>query len=124
MLDKSLFVSDTIHERKVALADGTKHKMYFKELPHVHFRQYALDNSPYEGDPDDDAAIEAHEQARLHSMARLVCAGLTDKNGASAITFEQAKKLKPGPLVAIFNAIQEVNSSRPKKTVTGASGTS
>ena len=112
MLDKSLFASDQIHEREIVLADGKKHKLYFKELPHGHFRQYALDN---ESD---------NEQVRIDSMSRLVSEGLVTKDGKRALTLAQARNLKPGPLIAIFNAIQEVNSSFKKKTVSGDSGTS
>ena len=112
MLDKSLFVSDEIHEREVELADGSKHLMYFKELPGVTFRRFALDNE------------SENEAQRIDSMARLISQGLVTKDGKPAITFEQAKKLKPAPMVAIFTAIQEVNSTRPKEIENGDSGTS
>lgn len=124
MLDKSLFISDEIHERDIELPDGKKHKMFFKELPAGEFRRYALANSLYDGDPDDDEARAKHEDAMIDSMARLVSKGLVTESGDPALTFNQAKKLKPGPMVAFFNAIQEVNSQVKKKTVTGDSGTS
>lgn len=112
MLVKTFFVSDEIHPKEVTLADGSKHTLHFRELPAGAFRRYALDNE------SDD------EQVRVDSMARLIAAALVDENGKPGITFEQAKRLKPQPMIAIFNAIQEVNITRPKKATNGDSGTS
>lgn len=112
MLDKSLFVSDEIHEREIKLADGTTHTLHFKELPAGEFRRFALAN-----DSDD-------MQDRIDSMPRLIAESVVTPDGQKAITLEQAKQLKPEPMLAIFGAIQEINSGTKKKMVTGASGTS
>ncbi|MFW8567073.1 hypothetical protein [Orrella sp. 11846] len=112
MLDNAFFVSDTIHEREVELADGSKHKLYFKEVPAGAYRRFAFDT---ESDK---------EQVRIDAMARLVTASLVTPDGKSAITFEQAKKLKAAPMLSIFLAIQEVNGVATPKTETGDSGTS
>ncbi|MCQ9615941.1 hypothetical protein L1889_03840 [Paenalcaligenes niemegkensis] len=69
MLDKSLFVSDEIHEREIKLADGKKHKFYFKELPAGEFRRYAFANE------SDD------EQVRIDSMSRLVAESVVTPDG-------------------------------------------
>lgn len=103
MLDKSLFVSDTIHEREVELADGSKHTMYFRELPASEFQRYSF--NLYSDD----------EQKRLDATPQLIAASLCTKEGEPAITVEQAKKLKAGPANAIFRAIHEINHPQEKK---------
>ena len=112
MLDKSLFVSDEIHEREIKLADGKKHLMHFKEVPAGEFQRYGL------------AITGEDEEAKLEAMPRLIAASLVTAEGKPALTVAQAAKLKSGPMLAIFRAVQEVSGSEPKKTPTGASGTS
>jgi len=112
MLDKSLFVSDTIHEREVELADGSKHTMYFRELPASEFQLFHK------------AITSDNEKQYLESMPRLIAVSLCTKEGKPAITTEQAKNLKIEPMQAIFEAIQEVNSNLPKKMKGGGSGMS
>ena len=102
MLDESLFVSDTIHEREVELADGTKHKMHFKELPAVEYSKFFNEQS------SDDADIAAG------AVAKLISAGLCTAEGKKALTYEQALRLKAGPMNAIFSALMEVNGTQGK----------
>lgn len=109
-MDKSLFVSDEIHEHEITLSDGSTHTMYFRELPAGEFRRFAMAN-----ESEDEAE-------RLDSMPRLVADCLVTKDGKRALTLEQAKKLKAEPMIAIFNAVQIVNRGDFKKKT--ASGTS
>jgi hypothetical protein len=103
-MDASLFVSDTIHERTVTLADGTKHVLHFREVPAAVFRQY------YRAEQSEDDAIAAG------SMPLLIAASLCDKDGKPAITFEKASTLKVNVMTAIFTAILDVNGfNSPKK---------
>jgi len=97
MLNESLFVSDKVIEKEVTLADGTVHKLYFKELPAVDFRKFYL----AEQSPDED--IQAS------SMAKLVATSLCEPDGKPAITVKKALMLKGSALSAIVNAIMEVN---------------
>jgi len=103
MLDKTLFVSDTIHEREVELADGSKHTMYFRELPASEFQRYSFN------------LYSEDEQKRLDATPQLIAASLCTEDGKPAITIEQAKKLKAGPSMAIFRAVQDVNNPQEKK---------
>jgi hypothetical protein len=102
MLDDSLFVSDTIHEKEVELPDGKKHTLYFKELPAIEFRKFSK------------AELSEDEEVQSSSMARLVVASLCEPDGKPAITLAKAKKLKAGPMNAIISAIMEVNRGEEK----------
>lgn len=102
MLDESLFVSDTIHEREVELADGTKHKMYFKELPAVEYSKFLAEQL---SEDEDVAAVAA---------AKFVSKGLCTAEGKKALTYEQALRLKARPMNAIFKALMEVNGTQGK----------
>jgi hypothetical protein len=97
MLNDSLFVSDTIVEKDVVLADGTSHKLFFKELPAIEFRKFYL------------AEQSADEDVQASSMAKLVAASLVEPDGKPAITVKKALSLKGSALSAIVNAIMEVN---------------
>lgn len=98
MLDDSLFVSDTIHEREVDIGGGKKVKLHFKELPATDFIRFRI------------AAASENVDARAGAAARVVSAGLVDPSGAPAITYERALRLKPVPLNAIFAVVMEVSS--------------
>jgi hypothetical protein len=75
MLDKSFFVSTELQEREVELADGSKHVLYFKELPAIEFRRFAL------------AEQSENENVKATSIAKLIAASLCDADGKLAITF-------------------------------------
>lgn len=100
MLDKSFFVSAELQEREVELADGSKHVLYFKELPAIEFRRFAL------------AEQSDNENVRATSIAKLIAASLCEADGKSAITFDQALNLKASALNAIFEAMLEVNGQK------------
>jgi len=103
MLDSSLFVGEEVQERPVTLADGKTYKMYFKEYSGADFARYALASR------SNDMAV------RCTAMATLIAASLCDEKGKSAITFERACALKPGPMNAIFQAALEVNGATDVK---------
>lgn len=103
-MDNALFVSDTIHERTVTLADGTKHVLHFKEVPAIEFRRY------YKAEQSEDEAIAAG------SMARLIAASLCEADGKPALTYEKALTLKVTVQTAIFTEVLSVNGfNAPKK---------
>lgn len=116
MLDASQFISATIHERDVELADGKKQKLHFKEIPYIEFSRY-------------QAGIRStDEEERAAASIKLIVASLCEPDGEPAITYEQAGKLKPAVAVAIFKAASEVSTPTKKKPskseVTPTSGTS
>jgi len=100
MLDKSLFVSSEVQEKKVKLTDGSEHTLYFKELPAIEFRRFAL----AEQSNDDDV--------RATSIAKLIAASLCEADGKPAITFDKALQLKASAMNAIFEAMLEVNGQK------------
>ena len=102
MIDASLFVSDTIHEREVAVGKGKIVKLHFKELPAIDFVRF---HSALQGKNDD---------ARAGAAATLIAASLCEPDGAPALTLERAMQLKTVPMNAIFNAVLEVNSGDEK----------
>jgi hypothetical protein len=97
MLNESLFVSEKVIEKEVTLADGTSHKLYFKELPAVEFRKFYI------------AEQSQDEDVQAASMAKLVAASLCEPDGKPAITVKKALQLKGSALTAIVEAIMQVN---------------
>ncbi len=116
MLDDSLFVSNTVHEKTVVLPDGTAHPLYFKELPAASFMSFYRNVN------------SQNEAQRDTAAAKLIAASLCDQSGAPVLTAEKAGMLKPKAMDAIFNAVLEVNGTNTKKNseseTTDGSGTS
>ena len=80
--DDSLYISDEIYERTIKTPKGDK-TFWFKELPsnaHTRF-EFEIRSDDYE--------------VRGNAIPRLIAASLCEPDGASAITFEMACKLKP-----------------------------
>lgn len=100
MLDESLFVSSQVQEKKVKLPDGSEHILYFKELPAVEFRRFAL------------AEQSENEDIKATSIAKLIASSLCEPDGKPAITFEKALQLKASAMNAIFEAMLEVNGQK------------
>lgn len=100
MLDKSFFVSQEIHEKEVELADGSKHVLYFKEIPAVEYQKFRI------------AQQSVDDNVQAGALAKLIAASLCEPGGDPAITYEQALLLKPEPMNALFAAIMEVNKSQ------------
>jgi hypothetical protein len=97
MLDKSLFISETIHERVVKLPDGSEHTLHFKELPATIFRAFHL------------AEQSDNEDTQVGSMAKLIASSLCEPDGKAAITYKEALKLTAPAANALVNAVLSVN---------------
>lgn len=98
-----LMVSDTIHEREVELADGSKRVLYFKEVPAVVYRRFLI----AEQSDDDDV--------RSTSLARLIQASMCEPDGKPALTLDQALRLKAGVSGKLVDAVLDVNGKAPGK---------
>lgn len=103
MLDKSLFVSGEVIEKTVTLPDGSKHTMWFKELPAVDFRKFVL------------AEQSSDEDVRATSMAKLIAMSLCEKDGKPALSFKKAQELNAPAMNSIVQAIMEVNGFSDEK---------
>jgi len=97
----AFFVSEQVHERKVTLADGSEHVVFFKEVPATVYRKFLL----AEQSEDDDV--------RASSLAQLIAASMCEADGSPAMTFKQAKQLKAGVSGSLVNAVLEVNGQKP-----------
>jgi hypothetical protein len=96
-LSTSFFASQEVQEREVTLSDGSKHALFFKELPAVEFRKFQL------------AESSEDEDVRATSIAKLIAASLVEKDGKPALTVKQALQLKGAAANAIMTAILDVN---------------
>lgn len=103
MLDDAFFISANLHEKEVEMADGSKRKLHFRELPYI-------DVSRYQAGINSDDELE-----RASASAKLIAASLCNPDGSAAVTFEQAARLKPAVGTAIFNAAVAVNTPAKKK---------
>ena len=97
-MDASLFVSETdVHKREVRLPSGSVHTLWFRDLTQKDFRDFRKGNASKD------------EDEREAASARLVARSLCEPDGSDALTLEQALKLKPAALLAIQNAVLQVN---------------
>ena len=103
MLDKSLFVSTEVVEREVELADGKKHKLFFKELTAADIARYV------------NALNSSDEEVQVMASPKLIALSLCEADGKAAITVEQALQLKPTVIGPILDAVREVNGLGDKK---------
>lgn len=97
-LADGFFVSATVHERKVTLADGSEHTLHFREVPAGEYRRFML------AEASDD------EDVRIGSLARLIAASVCEADGKPALTYEQASRLKPTAANALLEAVLAVNA--------------
>lgn len=102
-LSKDFFVSDKLHERSVELPDGSKHILHFAELTAADFTNFRDEQRSEDGN------------IRAMATPRLLAKAVREPNGKAAMTADQAAKLKPGPLRALFEAVLEVNTYDAKK---------
>jgi hypothetical protein len=109
-LSKDFFVSDTLHERSVEMPDGSKHIIHFAELSAADFTAFR----------DEQRSEDA--KTRALATPRLLAKAVREPNGKPAMTVDQAVKLKPGPLRALFEAVLEVNTFDGKKPSPSAEG--
>lgn len=103
----ALMVGDTIHEREVELADGTKRTLYFKEVPAQVFRKWIIARNS-----DDDAV-------RAASAEILIVASMCEPDGRPALTLEQAARLKPAIASRLFDAVLDINDGANEKKAEG-----
>ncbi|MDM0024075.1 phage tail assembly chaperone family protein, TAC [Variovorax saccharolyticus] len=97
---EAFFVSAQVHERKITLADGSEHSLFFKELPASIYRKFQI------AEQSDD------EDVRAGSMAKLISSSLCEEDGSEAMTYEQALKLKASAANALLDAVLEVNGRK------------
>lgn len=109
-LSKDFFVSDKLHERTVELPDGSKHPLHFAELTAADFTNFR----------DEQRSEDA--KVRLMATPKLLSKAVRESNGKQAMTPEQAAKLKPAPMRALFEAVLEVNTFDAKKPSPSAGG--
>lgn len=102
MLADKYFHPDTIEEREVELADGSKEVLHFKHLPNTAFERYAM----WTNSQDEEVAASA--------AVRLVVLGLCEPDGQPALTIEQAVRLKRPVLQRIFATLMDVNGYTKK----------
>jgi hypothetical protein len=96
-LHDAFFAGAELHQREIALADGSKHVLHFKELPATEFRKFYI------------AEASKDEDVQAGSMAKLISASLCDPDGKPAISYKQALNLKPAAARALLNAVLEIN---------------
>jgi hypothetical protein len=97
MLSDKFFISATVEERTVELADGSKEVLFFRHLPNTDFERYAI------------WANSRDEDVQANAAARLLVLGLCEPDGKPAITLEQAVRIKRPVMLKMFRALLEVN---------------
>ena len=97
MLPASLFTGAQVHERDVELADGTKHRLHFRECSAAVFRRFF------------EASESKDDETRFAAHAHLIAGSLCEPDGKAALTFERALELKMGVQAALMKVIYEVN---------------
>jgi hypothetical protein len=96
-LPDAFFVTTQVHEREVELGDGSKHTVYFRELPANGFRSFQI------AEMSNDPAVKAD------SMSRLIAATVCDPDGELCVPLDRAKMLKPRVMNALVAKILEIN---------------
>jgi len=102
-LSKDFFVSDKLHERNIEMPDGSTHLIHFAELTAADFTTFRDEQRSDDG------------KTRAMATPRLLAKAVREPNGKAAMTADQAAKLKPGPMRALFEAVLEVNTYDAKK---------
>lgn len=98
-IDQSAFVSEAVIVKKVKLGDGKEHELYFRELPAIELRRFAM----METSEDDEK--------KLASMFNIIAKSLCEPDGSLALTIEQASKLNIASAMSIMGAIFEVSGN-------------
>lgn len=102
-LEAAFFLSDTPVAREVALADGSVHAFYFRDLSARRWADYHSDIT------SDDQKISEGAQYRL--IADCVCM----PDGGDALTVEEAARLKAPVVAALRRACFEANGLTKKE---------
>ena len=97
MLNDAFFVSATLHERPVTLADGSTHRLHFRELSAAQVRAYQL----AERSPD--------EEVQAGAIAKLISTSVCEPDGTPAMTYDRARHLKPAAANALMAEILVIN---------------
>lgn len=98
-INEALFASSKVISKTVKLSDGSEHELFFRELPALEFRRFAL----MEESKD--------EEKQAQSMSNIIAASLCEADGTLALTIEQANQLTAQATIAIMQAIMEVNGN-------------
>ena len=102
-LDKSFFISDTLHEKKVTMPNGEDVVLHFRELPaqdFVNFREEQV---------SEDVAV------RTTAAQRLIAKSLRTADGKPVLTEKTAINLTAGGVTVLMAAFMEVNTFSAKK---------
>lgn len=98
MIDKNLlFISPSLVEKEVELADGKKHKLYFKEIAGLEFSRMV-------GKLDSNDEVE-----RGTAVASIIVSSICNEDGTPALTQNEVFSLKTKVLKNIFDAVMEVS---------------
>lgn len=97
-LNDRLFVSGRLHQRPVAMADGSVETIHFRELPWAEWFSYQMDRVS-----DDFAVREA-------AIARLIAHAVREPDGSEAISVERAKQLRTEVMNAFLNAVMDIQT--------------
>lgn len=96
-MDDAFFVSPALQERPVTLADGSVHRLHFRELSAAQVRGYQI------------AEKSEDDQVRAGAIAKLIAASVCEPDGKAAMTYERALELKPQPSNALMAEILAIN---------------
>jgi ATP-dependent exoDNAse (exonuclease V) alpha subunit len=100
MLDDAFFASTTLHERPVTLADGSTHRLHFRELTATQVRAYQI------------AEKSQDDQISAAAIAKLIASSVCEADGTPAMTYERAQQLKPRAANALVDEILQLNGMR------------
>lgn len=98
----AFFVSAETHQRDVTLADGSVHKLYFRELPTAMYRKFQI------------AEQSSDENVRAGSIARMIAASLCEADGSPSMSYEEAMTLKPNVANRLFEAVVSLDGVSDK----------
>jgi hypothetical protein len=100
------FFTDEIIKTEVKLADGNSYPLWVKELSAIDKQIWA------------EALSSSNHEEKRQGMAKVIASCLVNEDGSSAVTVEQATKLKDTVLLAMLSAISK-NSSKAEKQKKG-----
>lgn len=108
-MDKSLLFAPTgIRSEEKTLADGNKHKLYFKALTPNQIALFFGAQGRFSDDEPSDIARETHR-------ARFIADALVNEDGTPLLTFIEAQNiprtLKPELIAMILKGSQEIGEA-------------
>ncbi len=105
MIPASLLVSDDVQSKEVTFPNGEVHTLWFLDLTQEDFRKWR------------DALDSKDEADRKKATATLLSVCVCEPDGERSLTVEQALKIKPAALLAISNAVMELNGFSAKNAL-------